>query len=376
MYVYLIIFFTFLFQIAVKGNILLTSLYALNLQASPATLGFIIAISSLFPMLFASIAGRLADQIALNKLLTIGMVGSGFSLWVVWLLEESLYILLFVQLLFGLFQIITVVCSQSAIGAISTAETRTKNFSTYTLGVSLANLIGPAIVGMTIEIVSYHAAFFLLGIFSFVPAIAFIFIKVIHSQVAKTVKTIRFRTMDLIKMKELHSTLMTSGIILTGVGLFEFYFPIYTNSVGLSPSMIGFLVSLNGVAFIISRLFMRPLQKYFFPGQVIGGCLTITAIAFFVLPFTSTIISLAIVSFVIGLGLGCCQPLSIVMTYAVSPAGHTGEVLGLRLTVNKAVQFTVPLLFGGISFLGVLPIFWVNGVLLLFSGGILLKRFK
>ena len=64
------------------------------------------------------------------------------------------------------------------------------------------------------------------------------------------------------------------------------------------------------------------------------------------------------------------------MTYAVSPAGHTGEVLGLRLTVNKAVQFNVPLLFGGISFLGVLPIFWMNGLLLLFSGGTLLNKDK
>lgn len=50
------------------------------------------------------------------------------------------------------------------------------------------------------------------------------------------------------------------------------------------------------------------------------------------------------------------------MTYAVSLARHTGEVLGLRLTVNKAVQFSVPLLFGGISFLGVLPIFWMGAI--------------
>ena len=64
------------------------------------------------------------------------------------------------------------------------------------------------------------------------------------------------------------------------------------------------------------------------------------------------------------------------MTYAVSLARHTGEVLGLRLTVNKAVQFSVPLLFGGISFLGGLPIFWMNGLLLLFRGGTLLNKYK
>ena len=376
MYVYTIIFFTFLFQIALKGSIILTSLYALHLQASPVTLGIIMAVGSLFPMLFASTAGKLADRIAINKLLTIGMIGSGISLWCVWLFEESLYILFVVQLVFGLFQILTVVCSQSAIGTISTPELRTKHFSTYTLGVSLANLIGPMIVGVTIDVLSYQAAFFLLGIFAFVPAIAFLFIKINDLQVPKTVDTIRLRTREILKKKELRFALVTSGIILTGVGLFEFYFPIYTDYIGISPSIIGFLVSLNGLAYIISRLVMVPLQKYFSPGQIIGACLMVTAFAFFILPFNSTIISLALLSFVIGLGLGCCQPLSIVMTYAVSPARHTGEVLGLRLTVNKAVQFTVPLLFGSISFLGVLPIFWLNGMLLLFSGGTLLKKYK
>jgi MFS family permease len=71
----IILVFTFLFQITLKGSILLTSLYALHLKASPAMLGFIVAVGSLFPMLFASIAGKLADRSCTGQKLLFILLG-------------------------------------------------------------------------------------------------------------------------------------------------------------------------------------------------------------------------------------------------------------------------------------------------------------
>lgn len=370
-----IVFLTLLFQIALKGNILLVSLYSLYLQASPAFLGVIIASGSLFPMFLASIVGRLSDRISLNLLLMIGMAGSGLSLVAIYFLEASLWILLVIQTIFGFFQIITVVSSQNLVGSLSTEKNRTKNYGTYTLSVSIANFIGPLLVGFVIDWVDYTLAYLILGIFAFIPGVFFLFIPIKETATKRSFDD-GSSFFKLLLNKDLRVVFITSGVILTAVGLFEFYFPIYANSIGLSASVIGILVGINALAFIISRLLMNPLQKKFTAEQILGSCLLIAGVAFFLLPFFKAIPILALISFLMGLGLGCCQPLSIVMTYNAAPKGHTGEVLGIRLTVNKAVQFAVPIVFGSISFIGIFPIFWMNTLLLAVSGNSLLQLLK
>ncbi|QPR69379.1 MFS transporter [Lysinibacillus macroides] len=376
MNVYVIVFLTLLFQISLKGNIMLVTLTGLHLEASPTILGILLALGSLFPMLLASYAGRLSDRIAINYLLAIGMIGAALSLFVPYFFHNHLYVLLAVQLSFGLFQILTVVSSQNLIGTVSTSATRAKNYGIYTLSVSIANLIGPLIVGGAIDFFHYRIAYMVLGIFAVIPGVFFLFIP-IRKKKATLKESVEERSfLQLLFHPQLKQVFITSGVILTGVGLFEFYFPIYTDSLGLSASIIGVLVSINACAFILSRLLMHVLQRKFTSAQIIGGCLLIAGATFFFMPFVTTVPLLALLSFIMGLGLGCCQPLSIVMAYDHSPAGHTGEVLGIRLTVNKAVQFTVPILFGSISFLGFFPIFWFNTILFVLSGRSLLQPLK
>jgi len=127
-------------------------------------------------------------------------------------------------------------------------------------------------------------------------------------------------------MRSLRKTFITSGIILTGVGLYEFYFPIYGKTLGLSASTIGVIVSCNALAYILSRLLMQWLLRKFKDETVLGACLTISSIAFFLIPLFEQSLFLMVISFIMGLGMGCCQPLSIVMAYNRSPRGRTGEV--------------------------------------------------
>jgi len=78
---------------------------------------------------------------------------------------------------------------------------------------------------------------------------------------------------------------------------------------------------------------------------------------------------LTLVAFLLGLSLGCGQPLSMILTYNRSPDGRAGETLGLRITVNKVIQIGVPLVFGSIgSAFGLIPVFWCNAVLLVTGG--------
>ena len=373
MKLYSIVLFSLFYQISIKGMTILVTLYALHLNASPTLLGIIIASGSLFPMLLASFAGRMADRINLNFLLVVGMVGTGVTLFIPYFYPANILYLIGVQLLFGLFQILTVVSLQNLIGRISSTANRTKNYGAYTLSVSIANLIGPLIAGLTIDHVSYEATYLVFGIFSIMPAVYFMFANLQTNLIQTSNRNEAKKPKNLLFDIQLRNVFITSGIILTGVGLFEFYFPIYTESLGLSSSTIGMLVSIHSAGFIISRLLMVKLQNTFSPQQIISVCLYIAAGAFFFIPFMKLVPLLGLVAFILGLGLGCCQPLSIVMAYNESPSGQTGEVLGIRLTVNKAVQVAVPIVFSSMSFLGFYVIFWFNTIVLAIGGRILLK---
>ena len=59
--------------------------------------------------------------------------------------------------------------------------------------------------------------------------------------------------------------------------------------------------------------------------------------------------TLATASFLLGIGCGCGQPLSMTLVYNASPQGRKGEPAGMRITVNELAHFAVPLLFGGLG---------------------------
>ncbi len=162
-----------------------------------------------------------------------------------------------------------------------------------------------------------------------------------------------------------------SGVTLTGIELFTFYLPIYGKSVGLSASSIGLVLSGYAAAAFAVRLAMHRLALRYTEIGVLTGSLFVASLAYALIPFLSGLGVLVLLSFLLGLGLGSAQPLTIMLTYEHAPQGRSGEALGMRISVNKMTQIAVPLLFGGIgSAFGVPPVFWANAAFLFVGGAI------
>ena len=160
-----------------------------------------------------------------------------------------------------------------------------------------------------------------------------------------------------------------SGVTLTGIELFTFYFPVYGRFIGLSASSIGIVMSSYAVAAFIVRLGMHTAARRIGEIGVLTASLFMAGVTFLLVPLVSHAPLLALVAFLLGLGLGCAQPLTILLTYNHAPEGRSGEALGMRLTVNKLTQILVPLVFGGMgSAFGLIPVFWANGAFLLAGG--------
>jgi hypothetical protein len=68
----------------------------------------------------------------------------------------------------------------------------------------------------------------------------------------------------------------------------------------------------------------------------------------------------------LGLGLGIPQPLTMAWVTSPTHAAHHGAALGLRLTVNRFAQISLPIaMCAAAAPLGVLGIFWANAALLM-----------
>jgi MFS family permease len=91
-------------------------------------------------------------------------------------------------------------------------------------------------------------------------------------------------------------------------------------------------------------------------------------------PFSQSMVTLAALSFCLGLGLGGGQPVVMSLLHTHAPPGRMGEAAGVRMSLVQSMSVAVPLLFGAVgSTLGLAPVFWSVGMLLT-GGGFLSRR--
>ena len=376
MMVYLAVLLAILQGISMRASKFVVSLASLAQGATPFQVGVLAATFAAFPLLLAVYAGRTSDRIGVARPIIGGCVMSALGILVP-LAVGGIAGLLLAAALVGLGHIFFHVSIHNLIGAYGDGEARTRNFATFSLGASVAAFLGPATAGLSIDTLGFTATHVLVAVIAVGPALILLVKPSIVPPRVGHSKEEKGGSLELLREPGLFRTLMMSGVAITGIELFTFYFPVYGRSVGLSASAIGAVMSAYAVAAFIVRMGMARATRSL--GEV--GVLTISffmaGITYLLVPFVSNAPLLAAIAFLLGIGLGCAQPLTIILTYNHAPPGRSGEALGLRLVANKLTQIGVPLVFGAMgSALGLLPVFWANGAFLLAGGAVSLAERK
>jgi MFS family permease len=175
--------------------------------------------------------------------------------------------------------------------------------------------------------------------------------------------------MDLLRNVPLRRLLMTAGIVETGLELSNFFLPIYARTLGFSASSIGMIMGAFATALLVVRTVMPRLVRFSSEERVLSGSLYVAAAASLAFPFARGFVEITAVAFVLGLGLGCGSPLSMVLAYNRAPAGRSGEAIGIRQTVNKVTETVMPIVFGALgTAIGMGPVFWMGGAMLSVGG--------
>lgn len=377
MSIYFVVLLSVLSSIAHRGSKVLVSLSALDSGANSFTVGILAALYAVFPLILAVYAGRVSDRMGVRYPILLGSVGIAAGLLAP-ALHESLFTLFLCPTLIGLGHIFFHVSIHNAVGSIGGAAERTKNFATFSLGASVATFIGPSLAGFTIDALGFQPTFVALaGISLVVVLLALAFPSMVPPRGEHHDDKQTRSALDLLKEAPLRRTLIMSGVTLTGIELFSFYMPVYGQSIGLSASRIGLVLSSYAAAAFVVRLLMQELARRYTETGVLTASLFIAAATYALFPLLSGVPMLVVTAFLLGLGLGSAQPLTIMLTYHHAPKGRSGEALGMRLTVNKITQISIPLVFGGIgAVFGLNPVFFANAAFLLGGGLVSLKDLR
>ena len=371
MAIYLACLLSFLQGIALRGAKMQASLDALSMGASSFEVGFIGAMFPVFPLLLAVHAGRLSDRVGVRWPMIGGCIvmALGIAIPLAWPGIPGLFAC---ATCVGFGQIFFHVSVHNLIGMFGDGEARTRNFATFSLAQSTSAFFGPSVTGFSIDGFGFGPTFVLLAAISFAPAVLLLVRpSIVPARKAHVHEESPGGSLALLAIPALRRTLIMSGVTLTGIELFSFYFPVYGRSIGLAASTIGLVMSAYAVAAFIVRLGMHGASRRIGEIGVLTASLFVAGATYMLVPFVSHALLLAVVAFLLGLGLGCAQPLTILLTYNHAPKGRSGEALGMRITVNKLTQIAVPVVFGGLgSAFGLIPVFWANGIFLL-AGGVM-----
>lgn len=374
MAIYLTLVLIVLNHIAFGGSRVVVSLFALESGATQMQVGFLMALYALCPMLFAIAIGRLADRVGPRLPMLVGSIGLGLALLltVLWPALATLYVVAF--LMGSSFHAFFVTVTGIA-GGIGGSENRSRNYALVSLGFSGAGFLGPLIAGFAIDYVGHISAFVLLAAFTVIPVLmlwlrpGFLPGAAKHAGAAAT-----GGVMELWRAPRLRNTFIASGFISAAWDLFNFYLPVYGHGIGLSASVIGIILGVFALATFIIRAALPWLLKRSSEAQILMYAIFVAAGAFTLFPFFANPYALGAVAFLLGLGVGCGQPMSMSLIYSLAPAGRASEAAGLRVTVNNFTHLVIPLAFGTIgTAFGYAPVWLANSVLLS-VGGWLVRR--
>ncbi len=369
-----IILLTILSHAAFTSSRMTVSLFALKLQATPFTVGVLMALYALLPMLLSVTAGRLIDRIGPripllwgNAILVVG-VALPFVL-------PGLPTLFIAATMIGSGFMLSHMISNNLVGAFGKSEDRAANFSWLSLAYSTSGSLGPLIAGFSIDWLGESRAFAVMAAIAAVALAVTIWRRgdLVRHATPKQ-RPAGHSVMDLVRNRPLRGILIVSGLLSMGWDLFTFVMPIHCSNIGLSASTTGVIMGSFGAATFAVRLAMPVLSRKLREWQVITTAFLVSGIAYMLFPFVTSAPLMMSIAFLLGLGLGCSQPMVMSLLYEASPPGRQGEVVGVRTTVLNTSSTALPLVFGAVgSALGMGPVFWgIAGCLL--GGGYAARR--
>ena len=372
MAIYLVVLISTLSQIGFGGSRVAVSLFSLELGASHFAVGVIVALYHLCPMFLSIAIGKYADRVSPRLPMIIGsvMMAAALMLMPLWPNLATVYVTAF---LLGLGHLVFSLPLEAVVGGIGGPQHRARNYALITMGWSIANFLGPLVSGFSIDTIGHQRVFWVLTVFVVLPILlmwwkpGLLPNTVKHAAGPEGAKS--GSVLELWRIPALRATFIAGGIIGSAQDLFQFYMPVYGHAIGLSASAIGMVLGMVALAAFVIRALVPALAKKLTEATILRSAIFVAAFAYLLLPFFVNPIALAAIAFVLGLGVGCAQPMIMSLLYVLAPQGRIAESIGLYKTVRSVTHVVIPIFFGSVgAAFGFKTVFLSNAAVLTFGG--------
>lgn len=343
------------------------SLYALHLGAAPATVGMMVALYSVLPMLGSVHLGRLMDRRGMRKPLMAAVVV--VMLTVLLAALSTTYLPLFaVTLLLGGSYNVVLNATQQLVGRYSTAETRVANYSVLSVCLALSLAAVPMGTGFLIDHIGFTATFFTMCALP-LPSLVLLALDRLPGLAPATQPAAADRTaakeaggsaFDLLRNRDLRRLYTFNVLFTVAWDLFLFMTPLYGAQLGLSASKIGIVVGALPVAMFLVRSLAATIARHYTAYQMLLVSSALCGLGALGFGLVGGMPLLVLCAFAMGLGQGLASPTLSALLYDTSPPGRVAEAMGLRTSLGKTCQVVLPMLGGALSsLLGFAPIYWI-----------------
>ena len=356
------------------GSRVTVSLDALSMGASPLTVGVLMALYALLPMLLAVAAGRFCDRVGVRRPMLLGTaaITVGAALPTAF---PGLPMLFASAAIIGAGFMLFQVATQNATGELGGPAERARNFSLLALGYSVSGFIGPLVAGFTIDHFGFAMAFALLAAVPFVPLGALASGRLaLPGPHPRAGVAHHGGVLALMRHRTLRRVFAINALFAVGWDLHTVFVPIYGAKIGLTASEIGLVLSTFAAATFVVRLLMPAIAQRMTEQKVLTAALFLAGAVYLAFPFAHSAAALLALSFCLGLGLGSGQPMVMALLHTHAPPGRMGEAAGVRMSLVNSMAVAVPLVFGAMgASVGLAPVFWSVGACLT-TGGFLARR--
>lgn len=352
---------------AMAGLRLGASLQALREGYSAWSVGLLLALFALAPVLSAMPAGRLADRLGYHRpvrLATAISMGGGVlavaSTFVAGAPHFALLCLAAMLAGAGSNTGMLVIQRTAGLAARDSTE-RVRVFSWLGVAPSFANVLGPVAVGFLIDAWGFRAAYGLVLVLPLATLAAARWVPEVAGAGSGAAPGGR-RAWDLLTMPGFKRLLAVNWLLSMGWDVHTFAVPILGHERGFSAGTIGLILGTFTASVTLVRMAIPALAHRLHELTVLRSAMVGTAVVFAAYPFAPGPWTMAGLAVLLGITLGCVQPMVMSMLHHMTPDHRHGQALAFRSMAINASSTAMPLLFGATGTLvGAGVLFWVVG---------------
>lgn len=338
-------------------------LLALQQGQSAAWVGLLMALFALAQVFLALPAGHYVERHGLRRPVGLAVLAAsaGAALPAVF---PHILTLSAGALLTGGATGVVAIALQRHVGRVAESPTQLREmFSFLATGPAFSNFIGPVLAGLAIDHAGFRTAF---GLLAALPLLGWLVMRPVPDRALQTRARDgkAGRPWTLLRDIAFRRLLIVNWLLSSCWDVHTFMVPLLGHEKSFSATTIGVILGGFAIASTLVRLVIPMLARHLREWLVVFYSMLAVTVLFGVYPLLDSPLAMGLCSALLGIALGCVQPMVMSTLHQITPHQRHGEALGLRLMAINGSSVLMPMMFGALgAVLGVAGVFWTVGAL-------------